>query len=35
MYFNIDIEARSWGIKDVMVYNPHGPNQIELEGHLL
>jgi hypothetical protein len=31
MYFNIDIEARSWGIKDVMVYNPHGPNQIELE----
>lgn len=31
MYYDIDIEARSWGIKDIMVFNPQGPREIELE----
>jgi hypothetical protein len=29
--FDIDMEARSYGIKDISVYNVQGPSEIELE----
>ena len=28
--FDIDMEGRSWGIKDISVYNVQGPSEIEL-----
>lgn len=29
--YDIDIEARSWGIKDILLYGIVGPNEIESE----
>lgn len=29
--FDIDMEGRSWGIKDISVYNVQGPSEIEVE----
>ncbi len=29
--YSIDIEAREWGIKDISLYDIHGPEEIELE----
>ena len=29
--FNIDMNIKSYGIKDISVYNPKGPSEIELE----
>jgi hypothetical protein len=29
--FDIDIEARSWGIKGIMLYNITGPEEVEME----
>ena len=28
--FNIDLSFKSYGIKDISVYNPQGPSEIEL-----
>lgn len=29
--YDIDIDSRSWGIKDISLYNISGPEQIEIE----
>ena len=29
--FNIDMDVKSYGIKDISPYNPNGPSEIELE----
>ena len=31
--YDIDIEARSWGIKNISLYDIQGPSEIELEVH--
>ena len=31
MTYNIDMEFRSYGIKDISPYNPQGPSELELE----